>query len=66
MEVKKFESSDTNVSKFVFEFEPKNKNLGSANSFSLRVFNPAGQDDIGGGYGQLWYFQEWIKQNKIK
>lgn len=30
---------------------------------SLRVFNPAGQDDIGGGCGQLWYFQEWLKNN---
>lgn len=30
--------------------------------YSLRVFNPAGQDDIGGGCGQLWYFQEWLKQ----
>lgn len=28
---------------------------------SIRVFNPAGQDDIGGGCGQLWYFQEWLK-----
>lgn len=35
------------------------KNLG----FSLRVFNPAGQDDIGGGCGQLWYFQEWLNNN---
>lgn len=33
--------------------------------FSLRVFNPAGQDDIGGGCGQLWYFQEWRKKNGI-
>lgn len=32
--------------------------------FSTRVFNPAGQDDIGGGCGQLWYFQEWLKNNK--
>lgn len=32
--------------------------------YSLRVFNPAGQDDIGGGCGQLWYFQEWLKNNK--
>lgn len=31
--------------------------------FHLRVFNPAGQDDIGGGCGQLWYFQKWIKSN---
>ncbi|MCM0717322.1 hypothetical protein NBH15_03425 [Parabacteroides sp. W1-Q-101] len=29
--------------------------------YSIRVFNPAGQDDIGGGCGQLWYFQEWLK-----
>ena len=28
---------------------------------SLRIFNPAGQDDIGGGCGQLWYFQDWLK-----
>lgn len=31
---------------------------------SLRVFNPAGKDDIGGGCGQLWYFQEWLKTHK--
>ena len=31
--------------------------------FHLRVFNPAGQDDIGGGCGQLWYFQKWLKNN---
>ena len=31
--------------------------------FHLRVFNPAGQDDIGGGCGQLWYFQKWLKSN---
>lgn len=34
--------------------------------FSLRVFNPAGQDDIGGGCGQLWFFQEWRNKNGIK
>lgn len=32
--------------------------------FSLRVFNPAGQDDIGGGCGQLWYFQQWLRTQK--
>lgn len=32
--------------------------------YSIRVFNPAGQDDIGGGCGQLWYFQEWVSKNK--
>ena len=31
---------------------------------SIRIFNPAGQDDIGGGCGQLWYFQEWLKSLK--
>ena len=35
----------------------------TARGASLRVFNPAGQDDIGGGCGQLWYFQEWLKEN---
>lgn len=32
--------------------------------YSLRVFNPAGQDDIGGGCGQLWYFQEWLNKQR--
>lgn len=32
--------------------------------YSIRVFNPAGQDDIGGGCGQLWYFQEWLKRKE--
>jgi 23S rRNA (adenine2503-C2)-methyltransferase len=31
--------------------------------YSIRVFNPAGQDDIGGGCGQLWYFQKWRKNH---
>lgn len=29
--------------------------------YDTRVFDPAGQDDIGGGCGQLWYVQEWMK-----
>lgn len=41
-------------------FAEKMMSLGA----SLRVFNPAGQDDIGGGCGQLWYFQEWLKNKK--
>lgn len=48
------------------------KELGSINEFAnsfledgynTRVFDPAGQDDIGGGCGQLWYVQQWIKEN---
>jgi 23S rRNA (adenine2503-C2)-methyltransferase len=31
--------------------------------FNVRVFDPAGQDDIGGGCGQLWFVQEWMRQN---
>ena len=40
--------------------------LMSEAGFHTRVFNPAGQDDIGGGCGQLWYFQEWLGANGIK
>jgi 23S rRNA (adenine2503-C2)-methyltransferase len=29
--------------------------------YNVRKFDPAGQDDIGGGCGQLWYVQEWMK-----
>lgn len=32
--------------------------------YSTRVFNPAGQDDIGGGCGQLWFVQDWMKKNQ--
>lgn len=31
--------------------------------FSTRVFDPAGQDDCGGGCGQLWYVQSWMAEN---
>lgn len=31
---------------------------------SVRCFDPAGQDDIGGGCGQLWYVQSWMKENE--
>jgi 23S rRNA (adenine2503-C2)-methyltransferase len=34
--------------------------------YSTRMFDPAGQDDIGGGCGQLWYVQEWMKNNPEK
>ena len=34
--------------------------------YNTRIFNPAGQDTIGGGCGQLFYVQEWLKNNKIK
>lgn len=31
--------------------------------FDVRVFDPAGQDDIGGGCGQLWFVQEWMRDH---
>ena len=32
--------------------------------FNTRVFDPAGQDDIGGGCGQLWAVQDFAKNNQ--
>lgn len=31
--------------------------------YSTRMFDPAGQDDIGGGCGQLWFVQDWMRRN---
>jgi 23S rRNA (adenine2503-C2)-methyltransferase len=31
--------------------------------YDTRVFDPAGQDTIGGGCGQLWFVQNWMKEN---
>ena len=33
------------------------------NGYNTRIFDPAGQDDIGGGCGQLWYVQQWMREN---
>lgn len=30
-------------------------------SYNVRMFNPAGQDDIGAGCGQLIFVQDWLK-----
>lgn len=38
----------------------------SDDGYNIRMFDPAGQDDIGAGCGQLWYVQEWLKNNKNK
>jgi len=35
--------------------------------YNVRMFDPAGQDDIGGGCGQLFYVQQWLNEhNKLK
>ena len=31
--------------------------------YNVRVFDPAGMDTIGGGCGQLWFVQDWMKKN---
>jgi 23S rRNA (adenine2503-C2)-methyltransferase len=41
-------------------------NLMLGNGFNVRVFDPAGQDDIGGGCGQLWFVQDWMQNNPDK
>lgn len=41
------------------EFE----HLFTSKGYNTRIFNPSGQDDIGGGCGQLWYVQQWIKEH---
>lgn len=39
------------------DFEERFKQEG----YDTRIFDPAGQDDIGGGCGQLWYVQQKLK-----
>lgn len=35
----------------------------AAYGYSTRCFDPAGQDDIGGGCGQLWFVQDWMRKH---
>lgn len=32
--------------------------------YNTRIFDPAGQDDIGGGCGMLWYVQQWMAEHE--
>lgn len=34
-----------------------------AEGYNVRVFDPAGQSTIGGGCGQLWFTQAWMKEH---
>lgn len=45
--------------KLATDFMAKLRNCG----YSVRCFEPAGQDDIGGGCGQLWYVQDWMNKH---
>ena len=35
-----------------------------SDEFNTRIFDPSGQDDIGGGCGQLWFVQKWLKEKE--
>lgn len=41
------------------KFMAKMLNVG----YSVRMFDPAGQDTIGGGCGQLWFVQDWMRNH---
>lgn len=42
----------------------KNAEYGlSSWGYDCRIFDPAGQDDIGGGCGQLFHVQNWLKEH---
>ena len=34
--------------------------------YNVRVFDPSGQDTLGGGCGQLWFVQDFLKKKKEK
>ena len=34
--------------------------------YDTRMFDPAGQDTVGGGCGQLWHLQDWLRKNPDK
>lgn len=62
-------SSDENMKEAGFKnlddirnFEERFLNQG----YNTRIFNPAGQDDIGGGCGQLWYVQQWLREHEME
>ena len=61
----KDESVKASISRQLSLIEDFRKKL-EARGASCRVFNPAGQDDIGGGCGQLWYFQKWRNELAMK
>ncbi len=45
--------------KKINDFKAKFQKVG----YNTRTFDPAGQDDIGGGCGQLWYVQNYFKKH---
>lgn len=45
------------------ELASKFRYLLGKQGFNTRIFDPAGQDDCGGGCGQLWETQAWMRKN---
>lgn len=59
-------SADENMKELSFRNLDTIKNFQSKfleKGYNVRTFDPAGQDDIGGGCGQLWYVQNWLKSH---
>lgn len=54
-----FSVSNEHQRSLAVDFSQKLVELG----FDVRVFDPAGQDTVGGGCGQLRYVQDWFKNN---
>jgi len=48
------------------EFINKIANDFLQDGYNVRVFDPSGQDTIGGGCGQLWFVQDFLKKKKEK
>lgn len=62
-------SSDENMKEKSFrnlDIIKKFQNKFLEEGYNVRTFDPAGQDDIGGGCGQLWYVQKWLKEYRKK
>lgn len=56
---KGFSVSNERQRNLAVDFSSKLVELG----YDVRVFDPAGQDTVGGGCGQLAYVQDWFKEN---
>ena len=55
---------NTNWYNFKFSRRDRYVNcLDDKQGYRTRVFNPAGQDYIGGGCGQLFHTQKWMKEH---
>lgn len=59
--------SDMTVSSYAQRSLAQNFELKlKARGYNTRTFDPAGQDDIGGGCGQLFQTQQWMRDNPSK